>query len=252
MIGLNVALDVGGGFGFSPTTISGLEYDGNPAYVLDASGNAITVDQTAVKTLVDQSGTGDANKNAAQATVASQPKWNKSDAGYNGQPTLSLVKASTQFLASGLWSTPPATQGTIFWVGNADNTASVQVLFCLNDSGTAGEAYQNTSNNLQFYQGSILNDPTAVDMSAKHVFAFDRNTSTNGAIYVDAVTAKATGASGTVSLARIIIGANSLTGAGPLNGKFARCLSYNRVLSTAERTKVMQYLGGLFGITIGS
>jgi hypothetical protein len=210
----------------------------------------ITLNGTNVSAWADQSGTGDANKNLSQSTASQQPAYNTSDAAYNGQPTVSFAGASSQVLVAGTWATAPTTVGSFFFVGNADGSAFSEVFNSFTAAGGIGETYQTgTANHIQYYQGSGL-DVVVSTLASKHLYGVDRNGGSS-AFYQDAVTAVGTGAAGSSALTTLLLGANTSAGGTPLTGKIAEFISVNRLATVAERTKVLNYLGGRYNISIG-
>ena len=116
-----------------------------------------------------------------------------------------------------------------------------------------GELYANGagSTDLHYYQGSDISVSGEADITQKHVYAVDRNGAATK-VYQDAKTAIHTGSAGTQALNRLILGANNTAGSLPLNGKIAEVISYNTVLSNADRGRVLDYLGARYGVTIGA
>ena len=229
---------------FAPTDIAGID-------LWLRADLGITLNGGDVSAWADQSGTGDANKNAAQAVGASQPLYVASDAGYNGQPTIQF-NGLTDFLFSAAWSTPPTTVGSMFIVGECA-IDTVRVFGCLHSIGGIGELYNNGigSTDLHYYQGSDFAVVGEAALNAKHVYLVDRNGASTS-VYQDAKTALTTGNGGSGACERVVIGSNALAASLPLDGKIAEWIMYTRILDATERGQVLDYLGARYGVTIGA
>jgi|GEM_PF-3453669 len=207
---------------------------------------------TGVSQWNDQSGTGDANKNVAQATGSKQPTRNTSDAAYNNQTTLSFATASSQELVSGTWAASLAEPETIFFVGHQIASASPYVFtddalttnLRLMDNNGGGQV-------LRAYAGASLN--SAVSCAAPFVSAVEFNGATSK-IYMSAITATVSGSTGVAPANRagLRLGVQGGGGGQYLNGKIAEVIIYGSVLSLSDRTAVTNYLGTRYGITIGA
>lgn len=217
---------------FSPRQLSGL-VDWHRADM------GFTVSSGAVAAWNDQSLTGDANKTQAQANVSLQPTLNASNANYNGKPTVDY--STTSDLFSGTWTTPPPVVGTTFIVGNSDGTAAPR-LFLDGISADRFLFFQNSATQLLAWRGNNLAWNGATP-AVKHIYGIDWNGPAS-AIYQDAITAVATGNTGSDNAIGITMG-------NQLNGSIAEVIIYNRILTTAERTQVLNYLGHRYGVNIG-
>lgn len=194
----------------------------------------------------DSSGTGDANKNLAQATAGKRPTYTAADAAYNNQPTATYAGASLQELDSAAWSAALSAPYTVFVVGNYDGGVGAEgwvgdstnlVQLVINNGGTGTGAYSGA-----FIQSGMANAATPKIICA--VFG------TSGAIYDTARTARATGTTGTNALSRIFVGVDA--GGHYINGTIAEVIVYSRALSAAEINAVMNYCGNRYAITVGS
>jgi len=127
MLGLGLGLGLGrcrapsGSAPFVPTGIAGLLAWYRP----DAA--AVTLNGGDVSALLDQSGTGDANKHASQADAGQQPLYVASNAAYNNQPTITF--AATDRLTTGTWTVPPTQALTIYTVGARGATGALRFFF---------------------------------------------------------------------------------------------------------------------------
>lgn len=192
----------------------------------------------------DSSGTGDANKNLAQATGGKQPTYTATDAAYNNKPTASYASASLQELDSAAWAAALTTPYTIFVVGNYDGVGTSQGL--VGDStGLVQFVFGNGATGINAFSGSFLNY-AASDSAAKKVVAAVFGAS--GSLYDTSKTVKASGSTGTYSLTRAFIGVDA--GAHYLNGKIAEVIIYSRALSGSEINAVLNYCALRYAITL--
>ncbi len=79
-----------------------------------------------VSAVADQSGSGDANRNLAEASL--KPTLNASNAAYGNHPTFDF--SGSQLPAVGAWSSPPTRPITVLVIGNADASGLVPFLSC--------------------------------------------------------------------------------------------------------------------------
>jgi hypothetical protein len=106
----SLVTDSVGQVAYRPNSLSDL---GGTLLLLDPA-QGVTI-ATGVSSWTDQSGNAG---NFTQSTGADQPAFTASDSSYNNQPTIGPFTASASGLASGNWSTPPPSSGTIVWVGS--------------------------------------------------------------------------------------------------------------------------------------
>jgi hypothetical protein len=200
----------------------------------------ITMDgSNLVSAWADQSEFQETNKTCTQGDPVKKPTFNASNTNYGGQPTIDFNASGSMF--SGTWTTPPPPHGTTFIVGNADGTNN-PCLFIDGIDSNRFLFYQNTSNSVDAWHGHDLGySPTTP--GSKHIYAIDYNAASS-AIYQDAITAVATGDTGTNAPIGVTLG-------GQLNGSLAEIIIYNRTLSDNERALVFRYLGARYGVAIG-
>ena len=154
------------------------------------AGAGITI-ATGVSGWADQSTTGDANKNLAQATAGKQPTFNASAAAYNNQPTLGLASASSQDLVSGAWATLLALPETLYVVGNADGTSANQYY---SDGGAVNQrAMSNASGHTSvfdlIYNGAELQGgPGTGSSTTPQIIVGYFDTGANSSIWVSTLT----------------------------------------------------------------
>lgn len=206
---------------------------------------------TGVSAWADQSGTGDPNKNAVQATGTRQPAYNASNASFAGRPTLTFTAANGQNLFSANWAATVAQPISAIVVGSTPHPATNIIALDLNttelslDSASTGAP--------QGYAGTIVN-ATAGDFANPTIFGCVFN-GASGAWYVSQKTGTTVnfGANGPIT-ATCIGGlysapANSTNN---WNGPIAEVIVYSRALSAAEMGQLMLYAGARYGITIGA
>lgn len=194
----------------------------------------------------DSSGTGDANKNLAQATAGKRPTYTASDAAYNNQPTASYAAASLQELDSAAWAAALVQPYTIFVVGN-DAGAGTPGWVSNAASGAGAINYGNGSANMNAYAGSFLSSTLGANAAKKMVGALYSGASS--AIWENSSTATATGNAGAASLTDIVVGANPGSGIF-LNGKIAEVVVYSRALNAMETRALVAYFAARYAMAI--
>ena len=245
-LGLGTALIQSGGIS-SPLAISG--------NVLWNRADLGLHTATGISQWDDQSGTGDANKNFVQAVGGKQPTRNVADAAYNNQSTFSFASSGPQFMVSGTWAVPPpVATGTWFLVGNQDGSASQQAYL---DGITAALLRLDNNNaglgasQLRFFLSAAGLVAGGLTNSHPSIIAVQSVAgSASSALFVNALTAVATGNPGTSAPTGVVVGAN-VSGLVPLNGKIAELIAYNRILAANEMALVFAYLSTRYGITVG-
>jgi hypothetical protein len=235
------------GGGWSPLSISG-----NVLWLRADKG--VTLVSGRVSQWDDQSRTGDANKNVAQATAGKQPLFNASDANLGGRPSFTFSKTRKDRLRSGTWAVSNPSPATWFAVGSltsrdtggytllTDGIAAAPVRQALLTSNTTA---------LAAYAGSFLVGPTDSFTTGKFVMGGVFGTS--GKLYVNARTAIASGTTGTGTLTGQTVGNDWSDATGNCwDGEIAEVIGYNRALSQAEVETVLAQLGAYYNITIGA
>lgn len=199
----------------------------------------------AINQINDISGSGDANKNAAQATIAQQPTLNATDAAYNGMPTLNFVAGSNQLLASSAW-TNSLSSSTIFVVGSDDGNTGANEYFMDGIVGNSQllQAYQGK---YEIYAGAAVQSPIA-QTAAPKIFCNVFN-GASSAIYINSFAPSLTGNVGIAPMTGITVGNHGGGGYG-LNGKIAEIICYSRILSSDEIRLVTNYLSNHYAIPV--
>jgi hypothetical protein len=243
-IGIGVGLASRGGSSFVPPSISG-----NVLWLRADMG--VTLNATRVSGWADQSGTGDANKNVAQATEGKQPLFNASDANFNGHPSFTYSNVRLDCLQSGTWATPMPNPATWFIVARQSTFA-----LCFFTDGIVGtnrqSMYQHTpaGAETQITSGTALT--AAGKLSDAGTFVLGGVFGASGKIYRNAKTAIASGTTGTQTLTGLTIGALYDAAQFAINGQIAEVIGYNRALTQAEVETVLTYLGTRYAIAIGA
>jgi hypothetical protein len=184
---------------------------------------------------------GDPQENATQAVAGNRPAYNVTDPVYAGEPTLSFT-LGTKLLQTGNWAVPPPNTGTIFFVGNFDNTATIEIALADNALNVY-ELYQNGADDLHFIGSNDMGVAGATpNLQNPHAWCFVLGNGANVAsIRQDqSVTTNVTGNTGLGNPTGLSIGAQA-AGANGLKGKIALILVYNRVLTGAELATVERY-----------
>ncbi len=231
-----------------PTTalesISGYTFDYDPI------STKVTLVSGLVSQWTEKIGT-DANRNAVQAVAGNRPTYNATDAAYGNKPTIQFgVGGAAKTLTTGVWATPPFDTGTLYLVGNSDNTAALE-FFLQNTTSNTYEIYQNAANQLAFTGVGTVTGSTAStpNLDQSHIWAIDigalgkirqDDTSTSAGSVVNN-----TGANLAVALQF-----GSRAGAFFLIGKIARFIGYNVVHTRAQRTSVMWSLAAQYGLIV--
>lgn len=224
---------------FQPTDVAGC------LLWLDA-GIGLTIVGSGVDTWVDQSGSGDANKNCRQTTDAKRPTLNASDAAYNNRATLSFLGSSAQCVQSGSWAASLPQPYTLFIVGNIPNRVLAGAFFDGSTVGGRAEAYNDIVSH-KIYAGAFLSTPDVV--TTPQILGYELN-GASSKIYISSTTAAVTGNAGADGLAGTTVGAAFDRASDPLTGKIAAVLIYGSILSLPNRTLVMAYLSDRFGIVL--
>lgn len=219
-----------------------------PAYVQAEyrADQGRTMNGGTVQVLADRSGRGDSNRNLSQLTPGAQPTYVASDAGYNGQPTLTFDGGD--HLQSGAWASPPSNPVRHYWVGH-NSAASIVLLMDGIANGSRHGFARNTATAIAYYCGGTSANNTAWDTTSKAVAVCEFN----GTSSKFAKSAKTLGA--------LSVPANSMTGytlgasyggAFKITGTWAHDIITNASESTAQKSEILDYQGWKYAITIGA
>lgn len=192
----------------------------------------------------DQSVAGDANRDAANATLNTQPRRVQTDPDFNDQPTLHL---NSEFLdVVGLWSNAPVSQPYTLVVVGSDSVAGVENFL----GAKSANAWYVTSEG-GVYKSDVVTtlSGTTPDTTSPKILFFEY-ADPSSTIRVNAATPDVTGATNAPALPELEIGGNQ-QGQRPLTGVIAEVIAYRGVLSSQDRTSLLSYLGNRYGITVG-
>ena len=201
----------------------------------------------------DQSGTADINKNCLQATAANQPSYNPNNSSFNGKPSIDF-NGTTGYLVSGTWSSALAQPFTSLAVGVSNSSGNNAML--IDNLAAHQTSMQDSSGTYEIFAGSAtLNDSSGLVMTNPFAIGATFN-GASSQLWAKQKTAQAIGTNP---------GANNMTGTtiGGLgsapgnttnswNGSIAFIAIYNRTLSAAEMSAMMDWLGTTYNITIGA
>lgn len=225
--------------GFTPQSLSGLEawYRADLGLTLDGNGGVQQWD--------DQSGRGDSNRNLT-STPTTRPQHETSNSSYGGRAVITF--ASSSYLVSGTWSASQSPPYTICAVGNVQDsttnryfsdTASGQRVALLEEASAGAAVLTNAANPW-----------TGIHLTSPSIFLFESTGSATANLYVSSLTAALSGATvENTAFQNLVLGAYQGLTLQP-DGPIAEYIVYSRVLSTSERTSLMQYLSARYAITL--
>lgn len=218
------------------------------------AGAGITKDSSdRVSAWADQSGAGDSGRNAAQGTASRQPLWLATDADMNGRPTVDFDAARDDELPSGVWSASMPAVSTWAAAGKIDTGGSTRMMFDGDHVTNRHVLYHSGTTQMSLYQSAALSSPASF-APPKAMAIVGRYNGALSQLYINAQTAVATGDVGSASMASINIGNVYTAYASPFpwDGPIGEIAGYARLLSLAEKTLLLDYLGAKYGITIGA
>lgn len=239
---------------FTPKNIPGLQawYRADQLVTFDGTTKQVSA-------WGDISGTGDANKNLAQATSARQPHLTSSYAPYNNQPCITFIHDNGSGpLLSGLFAQPIQQPNTFFCVGNpfTSDNAGVSNCFVFTDTHQASAFYDSGGNGMQLdfsIDGSgvptLASTATTLDKPGIMIGVGDFK---NSKIAVNQATPQVTGNAGYRQIDSLSVGFIALQ-ASPNNFAFAGPMLelgfWNRVLSPTEIGNLLWYVNDRYKLT---
>ena len=205
-----------------------------------------------IVTLVDQSGKGDANRNATQSVATKRPtRVAANDAAYNGRATATVTGSAAQFLRTGAWTAPPVQPTRHYYVGECAAGAAAHIMF---DGLAAGVPrhlfYKNNATTVGLGAGSF---PISTDWNGegKNVVAVEFN-GVASRIAKSAKTFGANLAAGADSITGMTIGSGN-DGGLPQTGIFAHLLTADASMVTAAiHGEIQDALGAYYGSLIAA
>ncbi len=206
----------------------------------------ITLNGGDVSAWADQSGTGDANKNATQGTAALQPLYVASSADFNNRPTVRFAAASGDYLITGTWAAALSQPDTWYLAYKAGSFAGTRAVL---DGIAAGNrrAIQNQAADgfpLIFAGASLIGSTNKAE--AKTYLCGVFNGASSSLYLDDFTTAAATGNVGAHTLTGLTLGNNVVVGAA-LDGDVAEVIGYSGAHDAATRAQVLSYLRSRYG-----
>lgn len=220
--------------GFSPISISG-------CVLWLRADLGITLNGSNVSAWADQSGTGDANKNVAQASAPSQPTYTSSSANYNNEPIISDT-VSIKLLKSGTWASPMTQPATIYAAGNMGTGR----LFDGDTAAGGRMAILSSTNKWSMFAGTAILEGTTASSTRSVACAVFNGASS--ALYVtDPNTAQVTGNPGTNGFARLGI-LDTWDGMGGGTEELAELIIYSGAHTATQRSQVMSYMRARYGL----
>jgi hypothetical protein len=203
-----------------------------------------TMNGGTVQAWADQSGKGDANRNAIQLTAGSQPTYLATDTNLNNQP--SLTSSGSAGMQTGTWSSAPAQPTRFYLVGYTSTTSGF--FFDGITTGNRQCVFKGSSSNTSVFAGSTVN--TALwDSTTKAAFCVEFNgASSKVAVSTKTFTTIATPGTGTVT--GLSLFENFGTG-GKMIGAIAELIVTDGTPTATQHSEIMLYLGNRYNITIG-
>lgn len=218
---------------FAPTDIPNL------ALWLDASDSG-TITQVAgsVSQWNDKSGNG---RNAVQATGAQQPQTGVRT--LNGRNVLEFDGVDDSFGVASFAFSQPITYITAVV---PDRTGSPNDMY-IHDGYNGTRNASIFGGSFQYFAGTALPSGGTVVASTPYIIMTEFN-GAGSRLRVNGVT-QATGDPGGDGISSLRIGARGAGGANsPWDGVIAEFLAYNRILTTAEKNQIGQYLSAEWGV----
>lgn len=202
-----------------------------------------------VGTWEDQSGVRDPNRDFAQPDTSDPPKrplYVTADSALGNRPAIHFDGAFTFLDQVGAWPTGTAPPLTMIVVGYDSDSATQNFIGEMAANNWYVTAYSG------HYASSIGSDTlvgTSPDSTTPKILYFEYN-GADSTIRVNAATPEKTGTMSGADLPQLELGGNT-QGQAPLNGAIAEVLMYGSILSDHDRTTILAYLGGRYGITVG-
>ncbi len=193
----------------------------------------------------DQSGSGDPNKNATQATDANRPTLVSSDANFNGAPSASFP-TTAQLMATGVWAAALPEPYMQFVV--AMKTNNLASTYLLNSLGNPGGIFSVASNVEITDQAHTLASGVGIVMTPGIIVAVRNGASSSIAVRQNTPQASGNGGSGTIT--GLTLGNFAGGGFGAV-GSIARIIVASGVVSTANIAAVTAILALKYGLVQG-
>lgn len=207
----------------------------------------ITLNGSNVSGWADQSGNGDANRNATQGTGANQPTFTASSASYAGRPVVTYTSTAGCCLVTGTWSAAMVQPVTLFVVGHT--TVGTNQYACDSLNSGAQMAINNLGSNVGIFAGSQL--ASGVAITNVPAFCYGIFNGATSKVAVNAKTAQGSGAAGANGAAGLTLG-NWAGQSLPMTGPMAELFVASGVPSAATIAALAGYVSTRYGLVIGA
>lgn len=191
----------------------------------------------------DQSGTGDANKDAAQASAPLRPSL-AAEAAFDGQPAFTF--SGSKLFKTGTWASPVAQPFTIIlavqWTSSASNEYAIDNLTDPSQCGII-----NSTGTISAFTGFHAPITTPEDPLVAQIIAVEFN-GASSKIFRSSTTATGSGNLGSGGLTGLTIG-NYAGGGAFAASKIAEIVAFGGVSDTVRNTCVA-YMGARYAIAI--
>src|SRR5262249_26438675 len=134
---------------------------------------------------------------------------------------------------------------TLFWVGKTGTAATEVALFGV--AGASHVLFQNGSPlSAEWFEGVALSG-SAANMNNPHIFGIDINGASSKVYQDSSSSAILSGNAGTASSPSLTVGGYSTA---QFAGRVVEVIFYNARIAASDFTKVVNYLGARYGITV--
>lgn len=248
----NVGNSLAAQYGLTWTDVVDVQFDpnliSNLVLWLDA-GVGVSSDENGVSAWDDQSGSGN---NAAKVTSIDQPVFNGT--GINGNPSLTFNGATSRLDAANSASLNFTSSFTVYVVNKVTSLGTFRTMFAKDVNvfrflyeATSGKAFSIINNNQKLStNGTTVNTDQIMEMHYQVTSGGTINFTANGASLGGATSSIITIARGT---GPFIIGQFGTPSSQVFAGEIGQILIYDKLLSTAERNIVGNYLADRYGLT---
>lgn len=213
----------------------------------------ITLNGGNVSAWADQSGKGDANRNALQGTAALQPLWTAAKAAYAGMPVVDfgVAHADGEALVTGAFGSAPNQPLAIYVVGNAASAGTNN--YFLDSLSTVTETYLISNHSATRYEtfAGVTDFLAATEVTAASVLGWQLN-GASSKMYKNAVTEIVSGPNGANNPTGFTIGNYAGLGNFSSKGPIAEVIVASGAFNANRHASVMRYLGARYGIAIGA
>lgn len=190
-----------------------------------------------------------ANANATQATAGKRPLINISVPAYHNQATLGFDSATSQVMHTAAYGVALVQPLMLICVGNSDGSANAQEFLDGLATRSIIDVNESVFPRYEGFSGTFIPALGPGIDAAPHIMAWEGNGAV-GHLYVDAITAIATGNGGANGLDGLSIG-GSPGDTVTLNGQIAEAMVVRGLPSNALRAFIFNYLSARYALAIG-